>query len=181
MGNLQLQGGDNVPYQDWGTAGQIKRVARLYLEQRIRLDAMHWHHLEVVIGTLTNGSSVSPAVVTVPPDADFLWLGNLITPHPEQSVTAVGPEGFATLMRIELQDEYKQLGRHRDRATDAPAGWIPLMNVCGRGRMPFLWPWPILLHARGQVRFDFLHRGSSDLVDARLTLLGIKIIHEAAA
>lgn len=171
-----------MPYQDWGTVGQIKRVRNLYLARRIRIEQMLSHDVEILIGTLTNGASASPAPVQMPSDADFLWLGNLITPHPEQSVTATGPAGFATLMKIEiLHDDTRQLGRHRDQAGDAAGGWIPLMNVCGRGRMPFLWPWPILLRAQGQVKFDFIHRGSSDLVDARLTLLGVKILHEAAA
>jgi hypothetical protein len=167
-----------VPFADWGAAGQIDRIRQLYLARKVKCESMHWHRLEVVIGTLTNGATASPDLVIIPSDADFLWMGNLISPHPEQSVDATGPPGFATLMRIELQTEQELLGRHRDTAGDAAAGWIPLMNVCGRGRMPFLWPWPIMLRAGDKVKFDFLHRGASDLVDARFTLLGVKIVHE---
>ncbi len=170
-----------MPHQDWGAVGQIHRIRKLYLARRVPIELMHWHHLEVVIGTLTNGATASPPAVSIPPNCDFLWMGNLITPHPEQSVTATGPAGFATLMRIELQRQACHLGRHRDTATTAPAGWIPLMNVCGRGRMPFFWPWPMLLTGQDQVNFDFLHRGASDLVAARLSLVGVKIIHEEAA
>ncbi len=169
-----------MSHQDWQAVGQVNRVVQMYLARQVRLDLLHRHHIEVVIGTLTNGATAA-AEVTVPAGCDFLWLGNLITPHPDQSNDSTGPAGFATLMRIELSAHSRQLGRHRDTAADAPAGWIPLMNVCGRGRMPFLWPWPILLAEHNQVRFDFLHRGSVDLEAARLSLLGVKIVKELAA
>jgi len=157
--------------------GHVDRIRKLFLAS-VPDAAFFLHRLEVVIGDLTNGSTAAPAAVVIPPDSDFLWLGNLITPHPDQSNDATGPAGFATLMRIEMDDRPRQFGRHRDQATDAPAGWIPLMNVCGRGRMPFLWSWPIHLKARERVRFNFVHRGSVDLLAARLTLLGVRIVHE---
>lgn len=171
-----------MPFADWGAIGQITRIRRRYLEANIPIAMLLWHRLEIIIGTLVNGATASPAPLLIPPDYDFLWMGNLITPHPDQSTDANGPAGFATLMRAELMhDDTRRLGMHRDQAGDAPNGWMPLMNVCGRARMPFLWPWPILLRGSGAVKFDFVHRGSVDLVSARLTLLGVKILKGMAS
>ncbi len=162
-----------MPPFDWSVTDRIRQVKKAYRAAGAPLSLVQQFLMPVNFGTVAGGARFSPAPLVVPQEADFLWLGNMMAPHPNQSQT--GPAGFGLLMKILLTGPNRYLGRHREVVGEKSGTWVSPMSIAGRARMPFLWPYPILLRGGEQVAFDVVNQGSASVTNLRFTLLGLKL------
>lgn len=164
-----------MPFQDWAIVEEIEHVKAVYAEAGIPLAGCYQHLIPIDFGTIgAGGGFSSPLPVAMPADSDFLWLGNMLSPTWSITVNGYTNPAAAALIRIEHVRTGRRLGNHRDLGT-AGGQWIPPANIAGSAKNPFMWPAPMLLKAKEQLKFDVVNRGNAALTLFRFTLLGLRL------
>lgn len=164
-----------MPLQDWAVLDTIRATRRSYRAAGVSLVGVYQHHFEISFGNLGAGATATMQTITVPPDADFLWLGNVMTPHGDQAPIGSSHAGHVAIIRIERLATRQRYARHSDIGR-APDGWVAPTCIAGRARCPFIWPAPILLKASETVTFEAINRGNAALTPFRFGLLGVLFV-----
>ena len=162
-----------MPPFDWTTLDALTAIRRRYLKAGIRAELEN-HSFGIDFGAMATNVAVDRRV-TIPPEADFIWIGNAVKPHGDQgnAGSVSGVELGAFNLRITVTPPDRQLGTFSDGAGGA-RGFIPILSIAGRGRCPFIWPAPLVLGGSAVLTFELRNRGATTQT-VSLTLLGVRV------
>lgn len=167
-------------FQDWHIKERVSRIARAYQRAGHPVD-LRPYTFEIDFGNLLAGASTPmPQIVSIPAEADFVWLGTSLFPHFEQGNAGGAPERpLSYFVRITLHKSFGTLGRHIRAAGDGDAEWIPLANIAGSGREPFFWPFPIISAGGDKIAWDAANlRNNAQTI--RVTMHGVQLYRRLA-
>lgn len=177
-----------MPLRDWDTIRRVDSILASYRRAGARVaGSPYWisFPLAGINGNLVRDTLFIQPPVVIPREADFIWLGNIANPNQFVPEEDVGPNYFANaLIRIRLLQTNRSLGRHRLASSPGLEEWIPILTIAGSVKMPFLWPYPILLKGSDAIEFSTIKEGgSSDVVRTSFTMIGVQIypVREALA
>jgi hypothetical protein len=163
-----------VPFQDWGSRERLSEIARSYAAADHRVRFLEYR---VPFGfTTLAGLTQIPIRYQQQQECSWVWMATAIFPHVEKP-NGIDPDSPRQLMaKIEIGKNRKALGFQRRVVDPAGAGvWTPIYNIAGRGRMPFVWPFPLFLEAGDLLTVTFWNQGAGELTETSITAIGVSL------
>lgn len=164
-----------MPFQDWGARERLSEIARSYAAAGKSITMREWR-VPFRFESLA-GLTAVPIRYQQPPEATFCWIATSIFPHVEKPNGTVADNPRQLLVKIEVGKNRKALGWQR-RAIDAAntGRWTPVYNIAGRGRMPFVWPFPLFLEGSDLLTVTFFNQDAGAIATPlSITALGVNL------
>ena len=164
-----------MPFQDWGSRERLSEIARSYAAEDHRV-LMLEYRVPFRFESL-GGLSQIPIRYQHSPESSWVWMATAIFPHVEKP-NGTDPDSPRQLMvKIEIGKNRKTLGFQR-RVVDPPGAgsWTPVYNIAGRGRMPFVWPFPLFLEGGDLLTVTFWNQSAGEISTPHsITAIGVSL------